>query len=85
MTDLKSIALGPTTDTYIRMLDDLINTMQGDESAYYTRDTGPYFFQQQEGNKLLAGLARLVGFTGSTLDPAMATQKFYTAQAMARR
>lgn len=85
MTDLKSIALGPTFDAYVRMLDDLINLASGDDGAYYTRDTGPYFFQQKEGNKFMAGVARLLGFTGSTLDPAMAIQKFYTAQAMAKR
>lgn len=67
------------------MLDDLINLASGDDGAYYTRDTGPYFFQQKEGNKFMAGVARLLGFTGSTLDPAMAIQKFYTAQAMAKR
>ena len=85
MTDLKSIALGPTFDAYVRMLDDLINLASGDDGAYYTRDTGPYFFQQKEGSKFMAGVARLLGFTGSTLDPAMTIQKFYTAQAMARR
>jgi len=85
LLDLKSIAFGPTTDTYREILDDMIHIMKGDDKAYYTRDTGPYFFQQKGGSKLLAKLAKLVGFTGSTLDPAMAIQKFYNAQAMARR
>lgn len=85
LLDLKSIALGPTTDTYLEVLNDWIHIMQGDDKAYYTRDTGPYYFQQKGGSKLTAKLAKLMGFTGSSLDPAMAIQKFYNAQAMARR
>lgn len=85
LLDLKSIAFGPTTDTYREILDDMIHIMKQDDKAYYSRDTGPYYFQQKGGSKLVAKLAKLVGFTGSSLDPAMAIQKFYNAQAMARR
>jgi hypothetical protein len=85
LLDLKSIAFGPTTDTYREILDDAIHIMKGDDKAYYTRDTGPYFFQQEGGSKLLAKLAKLMGFTGSAIDPAIAIQKFHNAQAMARR
>ena len=85
LLDLKSIAFGPTTDTYREILDDMIHIIKQDDKAYYSRDTGPYFFQQKGGSKLLAKLAKLLGFTGSSLDPATAIQKFYNAQAMARR
>jgi hypothetical protein len=85
LLDLKSIAFGPTTDTYRGILDDAIHIMKGDDKAYYSRDTGPYFFQQKGGSKLLAKLAKLLGFTGSSIDPATAIQKFYNAQAMAKR
>lgn len=85
LLDLKSIAFGPTTDTYREILDDMIHILKQDDKAYYTRDTGPYYFQQKGGSKLMAKLAKLMGFTGSALDPAVGIQKFYNAQAMARR
>lgn len=85
LLDLKSVAFGPTTDTYTAMIDDMIAIIKSDEHAYYSRDTGPYEFQRKGGNKLVAKIAKLVGFTGSTIDPATAIQKFQNAQAMARR
>lgn len=85
LLDLKSIAFGPTTDTYREILDDMIHIAKQDDKAYYTRDVGPYYFQQEGGSKLMAKLAKLLGFTGASVDPAMAIQKFYNAQAMARR
>ena len=85
LLDLKSVAFGPTTDTYTAMIDDMIAIVKQDEHAYYSRDTGPYEFQRKGGNKLVAKIAKLVGFTGSTIDPATAIQKFQNAQAMARR
>jgi hypothetical protein len=85
LLDLKSIAFGPTMDTYSQMFDDAIHIMKDDGKAYYTRDTGPYYFQQEGGSKLMAKLAKILGFTGSTIDPAMAVEKFQNAQAMARR
>ena len=72
-------------DSYSGILDDFIHIMKNDDQAYYTRDTGPYWFQQKGGSKLVAKLAKLLGFTGSSLDGAMAIQKFSNAQAMARR
>ena len=85
LLDIKSIVLGPTTDTYLEVLNDGIHIMKGDDKAYYSRDTGPYYFQQKGGSKLIAKLAKLLGFTGSAIDPAMAIEKFHSAQAMARR
>jgi hypothetical protein len=85
LLDLKSVVFGPTTDTYRQILDDMIHIAKGDDQAYYSRDTGPYYFQQEGGSKLVAKIAKLLGFTGSTIDPAMAIQKFHNAQAMARR
>jgi hypothetical protein len=85
LLDIKSLAFGPTMDTYSQILDDMIHILKDDGKAYYTRDTGPYDFQKEGGSKLTAKLAKLVGFTGSSLDGAMAIQKFYNAQAMARR
>ena len=85
LLDIKSIAFGPTLDSYSGIMDDLIHIAKDDDKAYYSRDTGPYSFQQKGGSKLTAKLAKLVGLTGSTIDPAMAIEKFQNAQAMARR
>jgi hypothetical protein len=85
LLDIKSIAFGPTLDSYSGIMDDFIHIMKDDDKAYYSRDTGPYSFQQKGGSKLTAKLAKLLGLTGSTIDPATAIEKFQNAQAMARR
>ena len=85
LTDLKSIALGPTTDTWTAAITDMYNVAVNNEDAYYTRDVGPYSFQKKESPKIIAKLAKLVGFTGSAVDPAKGIQSFVSAQALARR
>ena len=85
MLDLKSIVAGPTTDTYQQMFDDAIAIMRGEDGAYYSRDVGPYSFQKKGGSKLSAKIAKMLGFTGSTMDPANGIQKFYQAMAMVKR
>lgn len=81
---LKSIALGPTLNTYFDMFEDLHNMATGDDSAYYQKDSGPYKWQQEGGSKFMAHLARTFGMTGSSLDPAKAIKGFQSVRAMAR-
>lgn len=86
MLDLKSVVTGPTIKTYQKILDDNIAMITGSESAYYTRDVGPYRWQKEGSAKVWNDLARIVGLTGSTLDPGEKGFKSgFTAQALARR
>jgi hypothetical protein len=85
LLDIKSVAFGPTTDSYIQLWEDTKAMASGDSKAYYSRDVGPYDWQQQGGSKFLTHLAKTVGLTGSSLDPAMAVQNFQTYQAKVRR
>ena len=85
LLDIKSIVAGPTTDTYQQMVDDAIAMWRGEDGAYYSRDVGPYSFQKKGGRKIDAKIAKMLGFTGSSMDPANAIQKFYQAMAMAKR
>jgi hypothetical protein len=84
MLDLKSIAFGPTLKSYGQLFDDLAQMATGSDKAYYARETGPYYWQQEGGSKFLAHLATMFGLTGSTLDPAKAVKGFQSAQARAR-
>lgn len=84
LLDLKSVAFGPTTDSYVQLWEDIKATATDDPSAYYTRNVGPYDWQQKGGSKFLAHFAKTVGLTGSSLDPAMAIQNFQTYQAKVR-
>jgi hypothetical protein len=85
MTDLKSVAFGPTTDSYIQLLDDAQNIMTGDPKAFYSRRVGPYTWQEKGGSKFLTHFGKTFGLTGSTLDPALAIQNFQSYQAKVRR
>ena len=80
MLDLKSIAFGPTTDTYQEILGDVQALWDDSDRAFYKRRVGPYKWQDQEGVKLWAHLAKMFGFTGSTIDPAQGITNFQKAQ-----
>ena len=84
MLDIKSIAFGPTMETYSQLFGDIVDIAQGNESAYYKRTVGPYKWQQEGGSKFWAHLGRTVGLTGSSLDPAKAIKGFQSVQARAR-
>ena len=84
MLDLKSIAFGPTVQTYKDIFEDALDILQGNEGAYYKRQVGPYFYQQEEGAKIWAHLGRTFGMTGSALDPAKGIKGFQSVQARAR-
>lgn len=82
MLDMKSIAFGPTIQNYFQIVDDMVNIIQGDDAAYYQREVGPYEWQQQGGAKIWSHLARILGMSGSSLDPAKAVKGFVTSEAL---
>ena len=84
LLDIKSVALGPTTDSYVQLWDDWKKIMTGDPKAYYTRDVGPYKWQEQGGSKFANHFLKTFGMTGSSLDPALAIQNFQSYQAKVR-
>ena len=85
MLDLKSVALGPTTDAVMVILDDIDKWATGDPRAYYTRDIGPYDWQKKESLKVMNHLAKMFGLTGTSLDPALAIQNFLAYLSIIRR
>jgi hypothetical protein len=85
LLDLKSIALGPTTDTYQRIITDLSRLVDGNPKAYYTRRVGAYEWQQKEEAKIKNRIAKMVGLTGKTLDPADAIQGFQSWQSIVKK
>ena len=84
LLDLKSVAFGPTVDTYTQIFDDTWKIVTGDPKASYTRDVGPYEWQQKGSSKVYNRIAKSIGLTGTSLDPALAIQNFQSALARAR-
>lgn len=84
LLDIKSVAFGPTTDSYVQIWDDMKKIVTGDPKAYYTRQVGPYGWQDKGGSKFMTHLAKTFGLTGSSLDPALAVQNFQSYQAKVR-
>jgi len=58
----------------------LSNWIAGDPSARYTRATGPYGWQDKESLKIWNHTLKSFGFTGTSLDPALAIQNFQSFQ-----
>ena len=84
LLDLKSVAFGPTTDSYFKIYDDTKKMITGDPKASYSRDVGPYSWQQKGSFKLANRIAKTFGLTGSSLDPALGIQNFQSFQAKIR-
>lgn len=85
LLDIKSVALGPTTDNLMQILDDIEKLVMDDPKAYYTRQVGPYEWQQQESAKWMNHSAKTFGFSGGTVDAAMAIQNLTAAQARVKK
>jgi hypothetical protein len=52
--------------------DVILHTIDGvadNPSGFYKKDSGPYSFQKKGGSRAVADVARIFGFTGSTVDP----------------
>ena len=56
----------------------------GDPKASYSRNVGPYSWQQKGSYKLTNRIAKTFGLTGSSLDPALGIQNFQSFQAKVR-
>jgi hypothetical protein len=81
MTDLKSVAFGPTISSYIDILDNLLLLSTGSEKAYYAKDAGPYTWQKEGDPKIVNMLMKMVGLNGSTLDPVTGFKNMNSVQA----
>ena len=75
-----SAAFGPTLKTYNDILFDLSSMAMGSDKAYYKKDVGPYSWQQKDGYKIAAHMAKALGYTGSTTDPVPYIRNFQSIQ-----
>lgn len=57
-----------TGKTYAQIIQNIADYLTGDAGAYYKKDTGPYWFQQEGELKLWRNLFRVVGYSGVTGD-----------------
>lgn len=80
VVDLKSLAFGPTTDSYQTIAQDLIDIWEDSPRQFYKRRAGAYEWQQQGGRKIFAHLAKMYGITGSNIAPADLITNFQKAQ-----
>ena len=85
LLDIKSVALGPTTDSYMQIMDDAKKIITRDPKASYSRDVGSYRWQQQGGSKFLNHFAKTFGLTGTFLDGATAIQNFQAYHSTVKR
>jgi hypothetical protein len=85
LLDLKSIALTPTIGSLNQIIDDIVKLVDDDPKAYYSRDMGPYDWQEQGDAKLMNHAAKVFGLNGASLDPAQAIQNFDSFQTRVRR
>ena len=75
-----SIAFGPTITAGAQLITDLSkHAMPGeDETLYYKRDTGPYWYQKEGSAKIWNHLFTTAGFSGSQIEPIKGLQSFET-------
>jgi hypothetical protein len=80
MMDLKSLAFGPTVDTYGRIMQDFVEIAKGSDKQFYTRRVGAFEWQNEGGRKLFAHFAKMFGVTGSNIDPGQMIINFQKAK-----
>ena len=70
-----SIATGPTIQLYAKIINHFRQMAQGDPSAVYKRDVGPYSWQKKGSYKIWNDFGRMFGVKGGTYDPAFKLEK----------
>jgi hypothetical protein len=69
MLKAEGAALKTTVTSYVRILEDIVDLVQGDPSAYYKREVGPLPWQQEGGLKIGNHAAKMIGITGKITEP----------------
>lgn len=64
----------------VKILYHAFGALAGKESAFYTRDIGPYSFQKQESAKVWKDMADIFGLTGNQLSPVKQIQATRSAK-----
>ncbi len=85
VVDLKSLAFGPTTDTWQRIGTDLVNIWEGNERQFYKRRSGPFNWSQQGGRQIWAHIGKMFGVTGSNISPGDMITNWDKAQNMSAK
>jgi hypothetical protein len=78
--NLKSMAMGPTINTYLDIVGDAYYMATGNEKAKYQRDASAYDWGRQGDYKLWNHVGKSFGFTSSTVEPAIAVRNFQNIQ-----
>jgi len=84
LTDIKSIALGPTLDSYQSILGNMLDSAFGNERAFYKRRAGAYEWQQQGSRKIWNMTAKMFGINATFIDPASAITNLIKAQNLSK-
>ena len=85
VVDLKSLAFGPTTDTYQQLGTDMYDIIDGNDRQFYKRRVGAYEWQDQGGRKVWAHIAKMFGLNASNIDPAQSITNFQKAKNLASK
>jgi hypothetical protein len=80
LLNIKSVATGPTLESYSKIFTALYSDMIDSPSESYKRDMGPYKWQKKGSKKYWNYIFKAFGMTGSTLDPVTSIQNFQSIQ-----
>ena len=75
------VVLGPTVNSYVNMMEDMVQYVSGSDKAFYTRASGPYIWSQEGSFKLWNHLGHVLGLSGGTVDHANNIRNFQSIQA----
>jgi hypothetical protein len=68
---MEAVPMAATVTKYVDLLDKSWDALQGDKSAYYQRDVGPYDWQKAESLKMMNYALKSIGVTGKIVDPVL--------------
>jgi hypothetical protein len=74
-TKTSTIAMGPTIELYLKIVNDLRYMITGNDKAVYKQDVGPYTWQEEGHYKLWNHLGSVLGLSGKNFDPVWAIKK----------
>lgn len=76
----KSLVMGPTITSIVKLMDDLRYGVTGDDKLYYKKDVGSLPWQQQGESKAWNHLLSAIGIKGTSIDPATSIKNYQALQ-----
>lgn len=77
---MESASIKPTIGAYLKVLENALYMMTGNSKGYYSRDSGPYIWQEKGSAKITNDFVKIFGLNGYSISPTQGLRGLKSAE-----